>query len=42
MKKMKRKPVHLEVSYLKFADYEVTDSCLLNIVSLHAMRVSGE
>jgi hypothetical protein len=42
MKKMKCKPVHWAVSCLKFADYRFTDSCLLNIVSVHAMRVSGE
>lgn len=42
MKKMKCKPVHREVSCLKFAEYRVTDSCLLNIVSVHAMRVSVE
>ena len=41
IKKMKCKAVHREVSCLKFADCRVTDSCLLNIVSVHAMRVSG-
>ena len=42
MKKMMCEPVHREVSCLKFADYRVTDSCLLNVVSVHAMRAYGE
>jgi len=41
MKKIKCKPVHREVSCLKFADYSVTDSSLLNIVPVRAMRVNG-
>ena len=42
IKKMKCKPVHREVSCLEFADYRVTGPDLLNIVSVHAMRVNGE
>lgn len=42
MRKMKCKPVQREVSCLEFADYRVTAPDILNIVSLHTMRVNGE